>query len=311
MIMFFDTRGLCVLFAITIWSINVGLATELGDEPKDISFSVDPVWRSDDREKRMTYGLNVAAPWPGGGTLFINFPEHLEYNPQGNTILRHWDNRRNLWIMSPDLKQVSYRVESLAMKGVTVEAFARVATRTECPAGARGIYLAMRIANNSRITLPVIRPLICFQYKKLTGFPQYMENFQHSFIVMNGELTALSDLPTKNLDTKFKGCVVRGCPQRDTRAERQGGLIREDMDLALSVVTELKGPRKVIFWWTPGKSMIANANIPCMHADPYFGSLKPGEKASAEGLVLFTEDKTDPIVEELIRRDRKSPRWQH
>jgi len=102
--------------------------------------------------------------------------------------------------------------------------------------------------------------------------------------------------------------MVRGCPQRDTRAERRGGLIEEDMDLALSVVTALKGPRKVIFWWTPGKSMIANANIPCIHADPYFGDLMPGEKTSAEGLVLFTEDELGPILEELRRKDRAIPR---
>jgi hypothetical protein len=77
------------------------------------------------------------------------------------------------------------------------------------------------------------------------------------------------------------------------------------MDLALSVVTSLDEKRKVIIWWTPGKSMIANANIPCIHADPYFGTLNPGEQAYAEGLILFTEGDIEPLVKFLQEQDRR------
>jgi hypothetical protein len=71
------------------------------------------------------------------------------------------------------------------------------------------------------------------------------------------------------------------------------------MDAALSVVTSLDQQQKVIFWWNPGKSMIANSFIPCIHADPYFGTLKRGEEAYAEGLILFTEGDIEPIVQYL------------
>ncbi|OFY10875.1 MAG: hypothetical protein A2X05_15310 [Bacteroidetes bacterium GWE2_41_25] len=56
-----------------------------------IFFLTDSSWVSDDREERFTYGLNINSPWDIGGTLFMHFPEHLEYNPVGNTILRHYD----------------------------------------------------------------------------------------------------------------------------------------------------------------------------------------------------------------------------
>ncbi|MCK5705313.1 MAG: hypothetical protein KAI29_29385, partial [Cyclobacteriaceae bacterium] len=97
----------------------------------------------------------------------------------------------------------------------------------------------------------------------------------------------------------------KGCPQRDTRAEKNGGLIEKEMDLALSIVTSIDHERKVVFWWTPGKSMIANSFIPCIHADPYFGTLKPGEEAYAEGLILFTEGDIEPIVNYLKKKERK------
>jgi len=276
-----------------------------------IHLFVDPGRRSaEDREQHSQYGLSITAPWNDGGTLFINFPEHLEYDVQGRSILRHWDNWEDQsvpWVLSPDGKQASYRVESPhpEARGVVVEAFARVADPEEVPEGTRGVHLAMRVINNGESALPTVRPLLCFQYRELTGFPAWIDNFKHSFLVFDGKLKRISQLPTENPDTKFKGCVVKGCPQRDTRAERQGGLIAEDMDLALSVVESMDGKRKLIVWWTPGKSMITNANIPCIHADPYFGSLEPGQSAYAEGLALFTEkDDLTPIIKELKSRDR-------
>jgi hypothetical protein len=84
-----------------------------------------------------------------------------------------------------------------------------------------------------------------------------------------------------------------------------GGLIEQDMDLALSVVTSMDNKRKVIFWWTPGKSMIANANIPCIHADPYFGTLRPGQQAYAEGMIIFTEADTKAVIDFIKDKDRK------
>jgi hypothetical protein len=275
-----------------------------------IRFSFDPAWQSEDPEQRRAYGIRIGSPWHDGGSLFLNFPEHLEYNPEGATILRHYDKPPGLWIVSPDQRQVSYRVESKAASGVVVEAFARIASPDHCPSRCDGVYLAMRIFNGGSITLPVIRPLLCLQYGKLEGFPLVRDHFQHNFILMEGRLTSLADLPTVDAKTQFKGCVVKDCPQRDTRAERQGGLIEKNMDLALSVVTSLNGQRKVILWWTPGKSMIANARIPCIHADPYFGTLKPGETAFAEGLLLFTEADIEPIVRSLSARDQRREAYQ-
>lgn len=273
--------------------------------PIDISFFVDSTRVNElDREQTNTYGLSMTVPWESGGSLFINFPEHLEYGPQGNTILRHHDPRPIPWIISPDGRQASYRVESEVAPGVIVEAFARTAREDEYPTGTKGVYVAMRISNGGDADLSSVRPLLCLQYRKVAGFPTWFDNFDHNYVSIGGRLTALSDLPTEAPDTKFKGAVVAGCPQRDTRAERRGGLIGQDMDLAASVVSSMDGRRKILIWWTPGKSMIANANIPCIHADPYFGTIAAGESAYAEGMILFTEQDAETVVRELRRKDR-------
>jgi hypothetical protein len=275
------------------------IVSETSSYSEKIHFYIDPDKMSEAPVEKLTYGLFITAPWENGGVLYLNFPEHLEYNPVGNTILRHYDSIPNPWIISPDGKQASYRVQSLALRDVYVESFARVMDDGDFPLDARGVYVAMRIINHGSQTLPVIRPLICNQFRDLTGFPQRHHDFRNTYIVIDDKITALADLPTENTNTTFKGCVVKGCPQRDTRAEKNGGLIEKDMDAALSIVTSLDRKRKVIFWWTPGKSMIANSFIPCIHADPYFGTLKPGEDAYAEGLILFTEGNIQPIVKYL------------
>jgi hypothetical protein len=42
-----------------------------------------------------------------------------------------------------------------------------------------------------------------------------------------------------------------------------------------------------------------------MHADPYFGTLRPGEEAYAEGMIIFTEGDPYPVIRVLAGRDRK------
>jgi len=285
-------------------------ATGSGSMLSEVTFFVDSERRSrTDREQHMQYGLSMRAPWPDGGDVFMNLPEHLEYNTQGLSLLRHWDEwegGRVPWLIAPDGKQASYQVESPHEKGVIVQAFARPATAEEVPPGTRGVRLAMRIVNGSPHALPAVRPLLCVQYRGLTGFPAWRGNYEHTYLFAGGKPVALANLPTADPNTTFKGCVVAGCPQRDTRAERQGGLIEQDMDLALSAVESLDGRRKLLVWWTPGKSMISNAAIPCIHADPYFGTLKPGETASAEGLLVFAEGELGPLMSWLKARDRTS-----
>jgi hypothetical protein len=267
---------------------------------EEISFYIDQDHKSEAPVEKLTYGLFITAPWENGGVLYINFPEHLEYNPVGNTILRHFDTIPNPWIISPDGKQASYKVQSLALKDVYVESFSRVMNAEDLPIDAQGVHVSIRISNFGSTTLPGIRALLCNQFKGLTGFPQSHHDFQHNYIIIDGQITSLADLPTENIETEFKGCVVKGCPQRDTRSERKGGLIEKDMDAALSIVTSEDNKRKVIMWWSPGKSMIANAFIPCIHADPYFGTLEPGDETSAEGIILFTEGDIEPIVNYLL-----------
>ena len=251
-------------------------------------------------EDDMTYGLTIASPWVNGGTLHINFPEHLEHGDVGSGILRHHDKRVNPWKIAPDGRSANYEIESLELPGVKVRA-------TAVAHGDRA-RLSLKIANDSEKTLKSVKPLLCFWYAKLTGFPgKLSDNFEHTYVVMDGKPVTLASIPTENSDARAKVAYVRGCNQHDCDkfAKSRGGLIERDIDLGLIAVTDRDGKHKVVIRFTPGKSILSNRVIPCAHADPFFGTLAPGASAEATCDILFTEDPLDQIITTTASSDRK------
>jgi hypothetical protein len=252
-------------------------------------------------KERLTYGLTILPPWKDAGYLHVNFPEHLEYDGEpptddyvGYSILRHWDEMEYPWKISPDGRTASLRVESPHEKGVVVEA--RLVAQ-----GAQAV-IWMKITNGSKKRLPRVKPLLCFQYRKLEGFPQSDdENFKYTYVVIDGKLARLADIETANPRRTAMAAYVKGCSQHDCDkfAKGRGGLMKEELDCALTAVTSKDGRRKVVVAFEPPKSMLSNAAIPCFHADPCFGTLEPGESAEATGVVAFTEGELEPLAKEL------------
>jgi len=165
--------------------------------------------------------------------------------------------------------------------------------------------LWMKITNGSDVTLPRINPMLCFQYRKLVGFPQWQDNFEHTDVVMDGKPKRLSDIRTEKSDPTGMVAYVEGRVQHDLDkfAKSRGGLIAERIDDAVTVVSSLDGRRKAIIAFEPPKSILANRAIPCFHADPYFGTLKPGESAEASGAILFTEEALEEAVKKMVQNE--------
>ena len=65
----------------------------------------------------------------------------------------------------------------------------------------------------------------------------------------------------------------------------------------------------MIVFWTPGKNLLSNRVIPCLHADPYFGDLRPGESRSARGLLIFTRASLQTLIKELAPQAERP--WDH
>ena len=253
------------------------------DDHRTVRFYVDPATSSDDPEKRMAYGLNIVPPWPEGGSVFVNLPEHLEYMPETMGIARHHDKRPNVWQVAADSAGAEYSVESMTEPGVFFSARARAL-------GNKALF-EVTITNRSEKILRSIRPLFCFQYHHLSGFPERLsDNFQHTFILMKGKAVAVSDLAVEKPDALARMAQVRDCPdEHNWWAEEMGGFIPEKIDSAVTVLTASAGSRKVTLRWKPGKNFLSNTYIPCIHADPCVGDLEPGQSRTVTGELVFDE----------------------
>lgn len=247
-------------------------------------------------QEYFNYGLNIVAPWADGGHLLINFPEHLEYMPGTRGILRYSDRgAKGHWVVSADGMTAKMDAESVTEPGVFVQGEARVVSRER-------VEITMKIVNKTeRLTLGSIRPLYCFQYRHLTGFAQWVGNLDHTFFVQGGKLVPVSQIKTKSADTKIKAGSAIGSPQQNDSpfAAGGGGWIEEGVDASLVAVSSLDNQRNLIFGWIPGKSAFTNANIPCVHADPYYGSIEPGKSAEAKAVIVFTTEPMEKVVKAL------------
>jgi hypothetical protein len=264
--------------------------------PSGIRFFVDPGTNSNDPEQRRAYGLSVSPPWPDGGWLFINLPEHLEYMPGTRGIARHHDPRQNVWQVSSNGAKAMYAAESLTEPGV----FFSVTADAE---GDRARF-EMCITNRSTETLKSIRPLLCFQYHHLRGFPlANSDNFAHTFVVIGGKPVAVADLPVKRPQAHARMAQVKDCADRHNWwAEEMGGFIEQPLDLASTMLTAVDDDRKVVVTWRPGKSLLANAAIPCFHADPCLGDLLPGEARAVHGELMFTRAPLAEVIAQVTKK---------
>lgn len=262
-------------------------------ETDKVKFYVDPATNSDDPEIRMAYGLNIMPPWPDGGSIFVNLPEHLEYMPETKGIARHHDKRKNVWQINADSTEANYEVESLTEPGVF---FAVKAKATNEKAA-----FEMSITNHSEKTLNSIRPLFCFQYNLLKGFPDKLsDNFSHTYIIMNGKPVAVPDLVVKDTNAVARMAQVKDCTdEHNWWAQKMGGFIEQRMDAAYTILTAANDDRKVIVHWTPGKNFLSNAAIPCIHADPCMGDLAPGKSVTVHGELIFTRVPLEQIMKKF------------
>ena len=252
--------------------------------------------------EKWAYGISVAPPWKDGGVLWANFPEHLEYGPQGMGIARYHDKRGNAWKVEGAGKFAHYEVASLSARGVKVEATAEVIDPDR-------VEFTLRIVNDAgRRTLDRVKPLLCFHYKTLTGFPGPKgTNFRYAYVVIDGEITALADIPAKNPETMVRGGTVKPHPPyRTSFVTKKGGWIEKPLDLALSVITSQDDRHAVILHGQPGRSVLSNRWIPCLHADPYYGDIKPGETRAGTVTAIFVEGDWRAEVKKIIEARKSS-----
>ena len=284
-----------LLLIVASIQLNLGCSTTnkpIEKEPS-VKFYVDPATNSDDMEIRMAYGLNIVPPWPDGGSIFVNLPEHLAYLPETKGIARHHDKRKNVWQAKADSTEAFYDVVSLSEPDVFMTVKAKSINQ-------RATF-EFTLTNRTHKTFKSLIPMFCFQYKTLKGFPERLtNNFAHTYIVIDGKLALVADLPVQDSSAVARGAQVKDCTEEHNWwTMKMGGFISQRIDEAVTILTASNDDRKVVLHWTPGKAFLSNSFIPCIHADACMGDLPPLDSKTIKGELIFTRAPLDQILKQL------------
>ena len=57
----------------------------------------------------------------------------------------------------------------------------------------------------------------------------------------------------------------------------------------------------MILYAPVGRSVLSNLHIPCLHADPHFGHIRPGERKERIVNVIFAESNWRQVVKSIVK----------
>ena len=217
----------------------------------------------------------VSPAWPSQDYLWLDFPEAI-FTSQGLLYLSHVN--PGIEAVFPDLPKVPWRV---VPNGI---AFDRQLPNGVIFGGSvtkqndTRIALELHLKNGSAQALKNIELQTCAYLRGIREFSDYTRDNKFVHVPETGwvTLSQARELPPGTspyrVGWRTKGKPVADWPVMVTRsnlAERWVGMT----------------------WHKDTLSLIGNPNHPCMHADPKFKDLEPGEAASIHGAIFFFEGK--------------------
>lgn len=216
----------------------------------------------------------VSPSWPSQDYLWLDFPEAI-FTSQGLLYLSH---------VNPPIHTVYHDLPPVPWKkipaGVTFER--RLPNGVSFGASVRRgsgttVDLELHIRNGSQKKLANISLQTCVFLRAVKEFADYTRD--NKFVHVPGKgWVAMDRAATMKVESaKY-------------RIGWRGGKAVSDLPVAVTVSNQAE--RLVAMTWFESTiSMVSNPVHPCMHADPRFRDLDPGEASSVRGKLIFFEGK--------------------
>jgi hypothetical protein len=217
----------------------------------------------------------VSPAWPSQEYLWLDFPEAI-FTSQGLLFLSHVN--PGIDAVFSDLPKVPWREVA---NGIAFDrrlpngvSFGGSVTKR----GDTRVALELRLTNGSAQPLKNIELQTCAFLRGIKEFADYSRDNKFVHVPGSGwmSLTQARDLPAGNgpyrVGWRSKGRPVADWPVMVTRSNTAERWV-------------------AMTWHQDTLSLIGNPHHPCMHADPKFKDLEPGESASIHGTLLFFEGK--------------------
>jgi len=224
----------------------------------------------------------ISPPWPSHDYLWLDFPEAI-FTDIGLIYLSHVNPKHP--VLFPNLPKVPWKQLSNGL------AYRRVLPNgiefggklyTDKPAT---VNTELYIKNGSEKPLRNIRLQTCLFLRAIKEFSDFTANNKYV------HLPDLGWMP-------FPEAQKTGLKKGIYRLGWRGG--PPSADLPVMVTVSNQAERLVAFTWERDTfSLVCNPDHPCMHADPYFPDLDPGDSAVIHGRIIFYEGGLEQFEEEF------------
>lgn len=227
----------------------------------------------------------ISPPWPSQDCIWLDFPEAI-FTRSGLLYLSHV-NPAVPNVLFQHLPKVPWRTlpngisfERSLPNGVTFGG--SVTTDGE------SVSLELRIHNGSDQPLEEIRLQTCAFLRAIKEFADFTSDNKYVHVAGSGWM-------------RFHDALASGIETGRYRLGwRSGPMVA---DLPVMATTSNKAERMVaITWYNSTYSLIENPLHPCMHADPAFPDIAPGESTTIRGEILFFEGTADQFTEWFTNR---------
>jgi hypothetical protein len=215
----------------------------------------------------------ISPPWPSQDYLWLDFPEAI-FTDQGLMYLSAVNPAFST--VFSDLPKVPWEeraggigFERKLPNGIR---FGGSVTRH----GEKAVDLELHIANRSEEPMTGITLQTCAYLRAIKEFAEFTTENKFVHIASRGWVSFAEAVALPEIEAPYRvGWRTRG---------------KRMADLPVMVTVSSEAERFVAMTWgTSTLSMVSNPGHPCMHADPYFPALDPGEHASIRGKILFSE----------------------
>ena len=219
----------------------------------------------------------ISPSWPSQDYIWLDFPEAI-FTSQGLLFLSHVN--PPFPTVFNDLPKVPWQTvengisfERPLPNGISFGGSVLKNSETS-------VLLELHIDNGSSAPLNEIALQTCACLRGIAEFGAYTSKNKFVHTAKEGWIT-----------------LPRAMELHDTGAPYRAGWRtsgKKVLDFPMAVAVSSQADRLLAFTWGPNTlSLVGNAARPCVHADPFFKNLEPGEKASIPGLIAFFEGKLD------------------
>jgi len=237
----------------------------------------------------------ISPPWPSQDYLWYDFPEAI-FTDIGLLYLSAVNPA--FPVVFPDLPEVPWRVtgQGIAFERDLPNGISFGGSLTK--ASDQIVAAELHISNGTDGPLDSVKLQTCIFLRAIKEFSAYTANNKFVHLPSHGWLP----FPRAREITSGDGRYRLGWRAGPTA-----------LDLPLMATVSSQGQRLVATtWYEDTYSMVSNPAHPCMHADPAFPRIDPGEARSIAGEVIFFEGDLEAFGDWFAdrmdrRRDKRLP----